>query len=608
MLNYRDSAEIPNQLIRLRRDLKDQLSEKFELVEMSVGSDAKYEEQTSFNDGNSALSKGFVKINTDFYNRNVGAVVFVSDGNFNSGIHPLYEAEKISFTPVYTLLVGDTVPKRDHYIKNVAVNDVAFLKNKFPVEVDLEGIKMGKGTTTVSIVQNGKTLVSQKINYKDGKEDFEQVTFLIDAEKVGFQSYVVVLKHESNESNYENNIRNFYVEILDARSKILILSGAPHPDVSAFMESLGTDENLEMVSSLTKDWDRQLKNVDLVIWHEPGIDYNPEIYDLLIQKSLPILYCIGPNTGSAIVGKLRIGLQVSTSNQFDEIQGAWNERFSVFEVSPELKRAIAFYPPLKSKFGYVGLSGGAEIAIFQRVGPVNKKEPLLYFGSRDKQKYSVLFGEGIWKWRMNEYLKTKSFEVFNELVHKITQYLMVKQNVSNLQVQFPKRFTKDEEVIVNATVYNEALQKITSPKVRMRIKNDKGRVFNRDFAQTTDMYRLSLGKLDPGKYSWSATTSFNEKSFKKSGEFVVEDVALEKLNSSSNGQVMKQLALRTGGEHRFLNSYEKTIENLLDREDITNVSYEETEFHDLIDLKIFFFLIALLLAAEWFLRKWLGSY
>jgi hypothetical protein len=608
MLNYRDSNEIPGNLKMLRKELQDRLSDKYELVEMSVGTDAKYEAQQSFNDGNSALSKGFAKINADYYNRNVGAVLFVSDGNFNSGIHPMYEAEKISFTPVYTLLVGDTIPKRDHYIKNVGVNDVAFLKNKFPVEVDLEGIKMGKGTTTVSIVHNGKTVASQSIYYKDGNEDFEHVTFVIDAEKVGFQSYNVVLKRESNESNYQNNIRSFYVEILDARSKILILSGAPHPDISAFMESLGNDNNLEVSSTLTKDWDRQLSNVNLVIWHEPGISYSPEIHDVLLKKAVPLLFCIGPNTGSVIVGKLHIGLQVNGSGQFDEIQGSWNEDFNLFDISPELKRSISFYPPLKSKFGQIGLSGSNDIAIFQRVGPVLKKDPLVYFGSHNQKKFGVIFGEGIWKWRMNEYLRTKSFDAYNELIHQITQYLLVKQNASNLQVQFPKRFTKDEEVIVNATVYNQSLQKITTPKVRMTITNEKGRVLNRDFAQANDMYRLTLGKLDPGKYLWSATTSFNGKTFRKSGEFVVEDVALEKLNSSSNGQLMKQLAIRTGGEFRFLNAYNKTIEDLLNREDITNVSYEETEFNDLIDLKILFLLIFMLLSSEWFIRKWLGSY
>ncbi len=608
MLNYADSAKIKGELFALRQSMKERLSEKFEIVEMTVGTDAQYSDETGFDDGNSALSLGFSKINTDYYNRNVGAVFFVSDGNFNKGSHPVYEAQKINFTPVYPLIVGDTIPKRDHYVKNVGVNDIAFLKNKFPVEIDLEGIKMGKGATSVSIVQNGKVLATQKVNYTDGKRDFNHVSFLIEADKVGFQSYSVVLKKEANESNYENNIRPFYVEILDARSKILILSGAPHPDVSALVESLGTDQNLEVVSVLSKDWDRNLKNVNLVIWHEPGINYSAEIQDLLMQKSLPVLYCIGPNTGSGVVGKLRVGLQASGSNQFDETQGSWNDGFNNFEVSPELKRSISFYPPLKTKFGEVGLSGSASVAIFQRVGPVTKKEPLLFFGASENRKYGVIFGEGIWKWRMNEFLRTKSFDGFNELIHKSTQYLLVKQNASNLQVQFPKRFTKDEEVIVNATVYNESLEKITSPKVKMSVKNERGRVFNRDFAKSGEMYRLSLGKLDPGKYKWTAFTSFNGKAFRKSGEFVVEDIALEKLNSSSNGQVMQQLTKRTGGTLRYLKDYKQSMDDLLKREDITSVSYAETSFNDLIDLKWLFFILLLLLTVEWFLRKWLGSY
>ena len=207
MKNYKDSAGLMGQVKGLQSALSEQLSEDYELVNMTVGSDVKYEVISEFKDATSDLSKGFEKINTDFFNRNVGAVIFVSDGNFNAGTNPVYEAEKINFTPVYALTVGDTIPKRDHYIKNVAANDVTFLKNKFPIEVDVEAVKMGKGTTTVSISRDGKVLQSQTISYKDGKHDFEHITFVLDADRVGFQTYTVSIAKESNEYNYKNNSR-----------------------------------------------------------------------------------------------------------------------------------------------------------------------------------------------------------------------------------------------------------------------------------------------------------------------------------------------------------------------------------------------------------------
>ncbi len=608
MLNYSDSNLVESQLNKLRKDINNRLDGKFELTEISISDDIKYGELKGFISGFSDLSEGFRQIRSDFYSRNIGAVIFVSDGNYNRGVNPIYEAGKLNFTPVYSLIVGDTIQKRDHFIKNVAFNDIAFLNNKFPLEVDIEGVKMGKGLTEVSLVKAGKVLASQTIKYTDGASDFVHVSFLVNADKIGFQSYSVVLKREGRESSYENNVRNFYVEVMDSRRKVLVLAGAPHPDVATFIESLGTDQNLDISSVLTKDWDKSLKNVDLVVWHEPGIGFSQEIYDGLVAKQIPVLYCIGPNTPTSIVGKLKVGMQVTGSNQFDETQGSWNQGFTSFIASPELQRSLTYYPPLKTRFGQMTNSNGLDIAVYQRIGPITKKEPLLYFGQQNDVKFGVIYGEGIWRWRMNEFARNGSFELFNELIQKTTQFLVIKKDASRLQVQFPKRFTKEEEIFVNAAVYNNSLERITSPAVNMVVKSTNGKTLKREFARGTDMYRLSLGKLKPGKYSWSASTSLEGKRYSKSGEFIVEDISLEQLNSSSNALVMKQLAMRSGGKFSFLKEYAKSIDDLLARKDITTMSYSETSFNDLIDIKFLFFLLLALLSLEWFLRKWLGAY
>src|SRR5215217_1314487 len=61
------------------------------------------------------LSNGFQfisRLNDQLMNRNVGAVILASDGMFNRGGSPLYEINKLK-APVYTIALGDTVPKKD---------------------------------------------------------------------------------------------------------------------------------------------------------------------------------------------------------------------------------------------------------------------------------------------------------------------------------------------------------------------------------------------------------------------------------------------------------------------------------------------------------------
>ena len=98
--------------------------------------------------------------------------------------------------------------------------------------------------------------------------------FQLKADKVGVQSYTAVISNLSGEYSIKNNRRNFYIEVVDARSKILLISAAPHPDMSAVKDVLERNEKYEVKSILMKDWDQSLAKVDLVIWHEPGIQFD----------------------------------------------------------------------------------------------------------------------------------------------------------------------------------------------------------------------------------------------------------------------------------------------------------------------------------------------
>src|SRR5690606_15521577 len=216
------------------------------------------------------LNQAFESTYEQFYNRNLAAILLVSDGNYNIGGNPIYALDKFTTTSVFTLGVGDTIAKRDQLIKHVSNNDVAFLKNDFPVVVDIEGIKMGKTSTEVSIEQNGNKLATQTVQFKDGISDYEQVTFMINASSPGIQQYTIKLTSKDNEFNYENNTRIIYVDVIDSRSKVLFLSESIHPDIAAMKSVWEKDQNLEVEFKLLSDWNKDLKNVDLIVWYEPG--------------------------------------------------------------------------------------------------------------------------------------------------------------------------------------------------------------------------------------------------------------------------------------------------------------------------------------------------
>ena len=607
MMNHKDSNLVKSQIASYREKLIEKYGEKFELIDMYVGSNVS-NQKLDFSEKTSNLEAGFEKINFDYYNRNIGGITFISDGNYNVGTNPAYAAEKISITPIFSLAVGDTTPRKDQLIKNVSVNDIAFLNNEFPVEVDLESIKLGGKSVSVSIFENGKQIASQSITYSNSKRDFKQVNFTLKANKIGFQTYVVKLKSLDGESTLKNNQRTFYVEVIDSRNKVLLLAGAPHPDISALKEVLDQNENIESESVLIKDWNKNLEKTDLVVWHEPGANFDASILQLLQEKRIPILYILGPNTEAAVATKLNLGISGMKGNKTDDIQPTLASGFNDFELSEKVAEALDFYPPLKSKFGTLKVEGNPLVLLNQRVGPVKKSDPLLFFVNRNNLKTGILYGEGLWRWKLNDFIRSGNHEAFSELFSKTMNFLMVKQQEAGLRIEFPKRFSIEEDVIVNASFYNSALEPITKPKIELKLTDSNGKVFRSQFGANGNGYKLSLGKLKAGKYKWYAETKFNGKTYKKSGVFIVEDIELEKIETAANHGVLKQVAKQSNGKFYLLKDYQKLINDIEKRGDITTISFEETAFDKLIDYLIVVLLLIALLASEWFLRRFLGSY
>lgn len=608
LLNYKDSSTVKKQISDFMKQVQSLKGEKMDLVSYSIGQDFESLSKLTFNEGKSDLSKAFEQLFSDYYNRNVGAIVLISDGNYNEGPNPVYAAAKIPMTPVFTIGVGDTISKKDQLIRDVITNEIAFLKNKFPVEVDLEAYKIGKRSAQVSIYQNGKTVASKQVNYLNGEFDSEQLLFELEASQVGFQQYTVEVKAIDGEYTVKNNRRSFYVEVLDARNKIMLLYGAPHPDISALKSVLEQDENIEVVAQPIDKWNQQTKNTDLIIWHEPGIAFSDQVNQTIQKSSIPVLYFVGVNTSNNIAQKLGIGLSFSGSSEQDEVQAELAEGFEKFELSNGLKSEIEKYPPVNARFGQVKTGMQKDVLLGQKVAGISKKQPLMYFGSIDKRKFGVFLGDGIWRWKMANYLKYKNNDLFVELFQKSSQYLVLKENASSLRVTLPKRFLVNEAVSIKAEFYNDNLELITKPKIKFVLTDQNGKKSNYEFAVNGNMYFLPLGKLKAGTYSWIASTSFDGKKHMKSGNFVVENIEIEKLDTKANHALLKQISDNSKGVFYPLKDAQKVLKQLENREEITSISYEESSFDSLLDYIILLILIILLLGSEWFLKRWNGLY
>ncbi len=606
MLNYKDSALVKNKIDDFQQKVTKKFKDKFEFETILIGGDVKSSAEFNFNENQSNLDEGFDYIYNSFYNKNIGAIAFFSDGNFNEGMSPVYSSKKINFTPIFTIGIGDTIVKKDQLIRNVSYNSIAFYKNEFPIEIDIEGRKIGKRNATVSLWKDGKKIDQTSIEYKDGEIDFVHVSFSLLASSIGFSELIVKVEGLEGESSFKNNEKRFYVETIDSRNKILLLSYSPHPDISAIKNELEKDENAEVESMLFSDFSGKVNAYSLIIIQNPNNEIMPIIIEAKSAK-IPLLYLLGTQTQKGSVDELNIGLKFPSGNRSDEVQAAINSSFQLFDVSEELKTSLSQWPPLTVKFGEIRTSNGS-VLLQQKIGSVVKKDPILFFGTRNQYKYGVIVGEGLWKWKVNDYLAHGNTNRFNELIQKTVHYLTVKKNNDPLRISLPNRFSIHKDIIVNAEFYNSSFEKITTPKLEFNILNTKGEEFNYEFAKINGGYQLNVGQLNEGKYSWTAKTKYNGVNHVKKGVFIVEDASIESLSTHSNFTVLNLISTNSQAHFVYLDEANSLLKEIENRKDIVRISYKESSFDDLIDWKYLFAFIVLLLIAEWFIRRYSGGY
>lgn len=608
MKNYKDSTSISKDIENLTESINSKFSDKYALNTLTIGEKFGKRKGKLFTENQSNLQLGFEAIASQYYNRNIGAVVFISDGNYNQGVNPIYAAKNIPLAPIFTIGVGDTLPKKDQAIQNVSSNDFAFLHAKFPVEIDLEAVKLQNQSSTVSILHQGKVIASKKINYTRKAIDYKHITFELEANKIGFQQYTVKVTTLDKEYTYKNNVASFYIEIIDNRNKVLFIAGAPHPDVTALKTTLEKDENMQVQIANSTQWKEEYASTDLVIWHEPGVDFSSNTFEKLKTLKKPIFFFIGPNTPSNILNQLNLGFNSFPNKQTEEVQASVAQNVNVFEMPTDISKEIGFFPPVFVKYGDLNFTKDMDILLYQKLGTIVKKEPLLFFGKRTEGNFGVFYGEGIWKWKFYEYSKSKDTKVVDQLFQKAFAYLLVKQNKSALHITLPRKFSSKEEVRIKAEFYNPSMELITTPSIQLELSNENKKKSNYQFGVTSNFYTLPLGTLAAGSYSWKASTVFNGKKHQKQGTFIVENQIIEQLDTKANHLLLRQIAANSNGKFFRLKNAEVLIPTIEAREDIASVSFEQKSTHNLLDYVWILILIIGLLGTEWFIKKWFGGY
>lgn len=596
------------------REVIENLAQQYDVKEYAFGETYRQGIDYSYLDRSSNQSAILEHIGDLYGDQNLGAVIFATDGIFNEGRDPRYS--KMSFSaPIYTVALGDTTPDRDLAIRQIFHNNIAYLGDKTSIQIDVTAYNCQGSQSTISVfrVAGDENILLESTPLRiDQNEFFQTVEMAIPQDFVGLQRYRVVLSSLNGEKSLTNNRKDFFIDVIDARQKILILTASPHPDIAAIKSSLEKNKNYEIETSRLTRFTGQLADYNFIILHQlpaRGLQTNDLLREIN-ERQLPRLMIVGRQTNLAGFNQYQKLVEIKPkAAAFNEVQAFENRAFSFFRTSERFQQHIANFPPLDAPFGDYSVAPASEVLLRQRIGKIDTDFPLLVVGEENGVKNAILCAEGLWKWKFYDFLQYENNDIFDELISKTVQYVSLKEDKRKFRVfQAKNLLAENEDALFDAELYNQSYQLVNEPEVNINLSNSKGETFTFGFTRKNETYILDAGKLPVDDYTWSATTQFEGERYNVNGQFSVQAIEKESYVTVANHHILTQLAEATGGSLIYPADVSQLSEILLGENQLKPIYYQIVNTRNAINLKLLFFLLLTLLVFEWSLRRFVGTY
>lgn len=594
--------------------LTEALGEDFEVQTLSFGSGVRDGLDTAFQDKSTNISKLLTGAYDLYSNQNLGAIILATDGLYNEGANPVY-LDKALAIPVYTIALGDTTIKRDVSIKRVFHNKIVYLGDKFSVQVDVAAQNAAGSSTALSVfrVDGAQSRKIQEMPISIDRNDFFTTReIILDADKPGVQRFRMQVSPIQGEALKDNNVKDIFVEVLDARQKILILAAVPHPDLSALKQSLSTTRNYEVSVFMISEFKQNVSDYDFVILHQLPSRFNDAtgVLNTLQTRRIPRFFITGAQTNYARFNQVQPLLNIRTDGRnTNEVQGRIATEFSLFTTDEQVARDLPGFAPVLAPFGEYSVSPGAQTLLYQRIGKVDTNYPLLVLGEVGGARTAVFCAEGIWKWRLFDYLQHSSHSMFDGFFGKAVQYVGIKDDKRKFRVNLPKAiFNENESIAFDAELYNDNYELINTPDASIVIINSAGEEFKYTFNKSGRAYGLNPGIFPPDDYRFQAAVSFAGQNLQYDGRFSVQPIQLERYETTADHGMLRVLSEKYGGTLVQPSEMASIVEMLRTKESVKPVIFLTDQTKPLIHLKWLFFLLLGLLSLEWFLRRYFGGY
>ncbi|MFT5144128.1 MAG: hypothetical protein ACI80V_001530 [Rhodothermales bacterium] len=579
-------------------------------------------DSTLFSAGRTDISRALDEAAEELRETNLQAVVLISDGRYNTGRNPIHLADRFA-VPINTITVGDTTARRDVQVRRVQTNELAYRNTALPIEVGVRHNGFPNQRVTVRVSSQGAVLDQEQVNLpaQDGEAS---VRLEVTPDTTGLVRYTISVSRSDGEFTFRNNTAGVSVQVVESKRRILLLGGNPGPDLAALRSALVVDEETELDFFVRRPSGGYfqgamplLDDYDLIVlagYPSAGTD----IGDLdriasAVSDGTPILFAMGHGTDLQLMQRLGASLPVqprvlrSGRTEGTLVLAAAGRRHPIFDLPADVPGdAWESLPPLTLTDVSWQVAPDAQVLGTALIRGVGLDDPAIVVRRRAGARSAALLASGAWRWgNLPESLQLYD-PVWPGLVSNLVQWLAAPEDDRPVRIR-PTRtaFEGGESVEFSGQVYDESAQPVSGATVDIELRTPDGSVL--PFAMRaigSGRYRATAGVLPEGSYSFSALARADDAEIGSDrGAFSVGPLGLEFRDTQADLALMRQLALRSGGQamtastRQGLGTSMRTGGSFNNRTRVVESSFRLWQRYP------FMIVVLVLLTVEWFLRK-----
>ena len=555
---------------------------------------------------------------------NIHAAVLFTDGSYNSGRNPIYDADQLG-VPLYTVGIGDSTEQKDVLITKVATNDLVYDETSVPVDVTLKSSGFDGERIEATIAVDGKVLDRKSLVLQSGTREYTlSLNYVPEGE--GMTKYVVQISNLRGELTSRNNQKIFFARILKSKLRILIVASAPSPDLSVIKQTVAEEKHFSVQSYTQRSpsgfYEGQLTGSSLdsadciILIAFPTSLTDQGTLEMLrtatTQNTKPVFFIGGKFID---ITKLQM---IGSALPFKTLSASSAEQYVFFQPSdnqighPILnfgdRAAVDTWnrmPPIFKSLTTFKAKPEATVLGYCRIQSNVTSDPLVLTRNVNRQKSVAILGYGLWRWRLMAQGNSDTEKVLSFFLANNIRWLTTTDEGQPVKVTTTKDlFIEGEPVEFLGQVYDASAKPVENAQVRVVARKKESELETILRPIGNGRYEGSIHGLTEGDYTFNATAQMDGLQLGASGgKFTVGELNLEFQDTRMNAPLLRQLAFRAGG--KFLTPEElggltSELHSLLSfapREVIRTKDLELWNWQYTLGVVVFLF------GLEWFIRK-----